>query len=229
LASTESIDPFANLPPEERAALEKIQSRNARLQYVYQNVIQELAEDGTRNGFWIHLAKDYRKIGESHKYFNPVTQKEESLPNKRLWEKSRFYYQGHITTEEFNEYAVYRGQMLNEANTAKAEDMATRLYELGAMRFLDMDHDVYVRARKDELRMAVDACFSISSWNGQIGLVQEEQVVAAAATPLEAQYLDPPKMNKPITKRKTFNDAAAEPDKELESYFNNKKREKENQ
>lgn len=85
-----------------------------------------------------------------------------------MWRKQPFRYQGQMTTQEYNQFATFRGKMLKETDTEKAEDMATRLYEYGAMKFLDMSHDTYLRAEKDEVRMAVDACLHISSWNGHI-------------------------------------------------------------
>lgn len=125
-----------------------------------------MAEDGAKNGFWIHVK---RKVDTGDLYFNPITQEKEVLQPNTLWQKERFYYQGQLTTEEYNQFGTFRGKMLKEQDTEKAEDMATRLYEYGAMKFLDMDHDTYRRAKKDEVRMAVDACLHISSWNGQIG------------------------------------------------------------
>jgi len=163
-----------DLSDEEKQAYLKIKKRSGQLSAAYQNAVQELAIGGEVAGFEIRFV-----VGNSGEYYtSPISGKDEQITRANNIEKKRFYRQKYITTEEYTNFSVYAGKANAETDVATMEDMTNRLYEYGAKKFLDMDHDLYISAMFDEVKMAVDACLHIMRWNGHIGVTSDRQELA---------------------------------------------------
>lgn len=159
----------AQLTPQEREARQYIKKTDDMLGVLYMKRVREAAFDGFENGFKINIMRP-REVEEGTM---PPLRRKNILTGEEEWDmdwQPRPFHKQTLTTKDYNDFVQYRYKWLNEKNfgdQSKAEDMEFRLFEFGAMKFLGMNHDDYVHADKEQVRVAVDACTQITAWNGQ--------------------------------------------------------------
>lgn len=88
--------------------------------------------------------------------------------------ETKTYHFHKITASDWNLYMMKRAELNNETSksldkvdNSKIADLNNRIYEYLAIKYLGMNHDDYMRAEWDDVRLAVDACNHMTEWQSQ--------------------------------------------------------------
>lgn len=134
-----------------------------------------LEEEGGR--FRVRL-----KVPSGNKTTNPLSGEEMEEFKEGEYE-TKIYHFHKIAA---NDWALYRTKLaelqnetakpLDKVDNSKIADLNNRIYEYLAIKYLGMHHDEYIRAEWDDVRLAVDACNSITEWQSQEIVVDGDKV-----------------------------------------------------
>lgn len=112
--------------------------------------IIDAASTGGKDGFEIKMG---RKTG--NKIFDPLDGKE---TDEVVFDTSKIYHRHSISTQDYKRYNQAKEQLANETDENKRNDLAMRMYEYLAMKFLGMSHEEFVKADFDDVVVAALAC-----------------------------------------------------------------------